>query len=482
MDEKIMNPQPRFKSLAGRNLMEYTFEDTTQIYGYQIEMIANNPVPGLLKSEAIRIDGVVKLSFDITSLIPLQKVLERREISRDDFFRMLKQMADLIEAMEEYLLDSGGVIFDSRFIFMDPQDLRMGFAYLPIKEMPQDLEPLKNLLLHSIIHDIRFKSEPYDDFIQRLIELLKTEELKISTLKKYISDMETAHFQSAKSFDEMSLQRRAPVEEPPRQQSFKMPDEAKEEKPQKQEAPQDINKACFPAKSFIVSGSVLAAYLIFGLVLCFTGVLSANSPDFILSLFGYLIIGGALSYLLYTKFFTPDKKIQKTKPVVPAGQAANFMDKRPVIIPSKKVEYVNRSFRIPEPVFHKAREEAACVSPDSPQYQDRTVVLDGGSINHPYLKGVQGEIIILTHFPFMLGRLEEQVDYCIKNPAVGKLHAELKKTPEGFFTADMNSRNGTFINGERIEPNQDYRLENGSKITFANAEFVFCAGQDLPVE
>ena len=78
----------------------------------------------------------------------------------------------------------------------------------------------------------------------------------------------------------------------------------------------------------------------------------------------------------------------------------------------------------------------------------------------------------------MIGRLEEQVDYCLKNPAIGKLHAEIKKTSEGYFITDMNSRNSTFINGERLEPSQDYKLENDAHITFANEEFIFCEGRE----
>ena len=77
----------------------------------------------------------------------------------------------------------------------------------------------------------------------------------------------------------------------------------------------------------------------------------------------------------------------------------------------------------------------------------------------------------------MLGRLKEQVDYCIKNPAVGKMHAEIKKSADGYLITDINSRNSTYINDERLEPSNDYKLINGAHITIANEEFIFFEGK-----
>ena len=62
--------------------------------------------------------------------------------------------------------------------------------------------------------------------------------------------------------------------------------------------------------------------------------------------------------------------------------------------------------------------------------QDRTVILNAGNLDLPYLKRMHNnsfETIIIKQLPFMLGRLEGQVDFCVNNPAVGKLHAEITK-------------------------------------------------------
>jgi pSer/pThr/pTyr-binding forkhead associated (FHA) protein len=43
----------------------------------------------------------------------------------------------------------------------------------------------------------------------------------------------------------------------------------------------------------------------------------------------------------------------------------------------------------------------------------------------------------------------------------------------------MNSRNGTMINGVRIDPIKEKRIRNGDRIALGNEEFIFyCSNTD----
>jgi len=65
------------------------------------------------------------------------------------------------------------------------------------------------------------------------------------------------------------------------------------------------------------------------------------------------------------------------------------------------------------------------------------------------------------------------VDYISQNNAVGKVHAEIISRDGRYFVKDLNSKNGTFVNGVRIAANTEYEIKNNDKITFANSEYVF---------
>ena len=105
-----------------------------------------------------------------------------------------------------------------------------------------------------------------------------------------------------------------------------------------------------------------------------------------------------------------------------------------------------------------------------------TVVLVASEGGNPYLKSTAGGVVeeIPVKKPrFVIGRLKEQVDYVSQNSAVGKVHAEILYRDGRYFIKDFNSRNGTFVNGTRIGGGMEHEIVNGSRITFANSDYLF---------
>jgi len=106
-----------------------------------------------------------------------------------------------------------------------------------------------------------------------------------------------------------------------------------------------------------------------------------------------------------------------------------------------------------------------------------TVLLESFDEKYPYLQPIkngQYEKILITKKEFIIGRLRDQVDYTIENNAVGKVHAQISCSDNGIcHIRDLNSRNGTFINHQRIKSNMDYELKSGDRVTFANSDYIF---------
>ena len=53
------------------------------------------------------------------------------------------------------------------------------------------------------------------------------------------------------------------------------------------------------------------------------------------------------------------------------------------------------------------------------------------------------------------------------------MHAEIIFKNGEYYIKDLNSRNGTYINGERINSNIEYKIEDKDKIDFANGKYTF---------
>lgn len=73
--------------------------------------------------------------------------------------------------------------------------------------------------------------------------------------------------------------------------------------------------------------------------------------------------------------------------------------------------------------------------------------------------------------PFRIGRFKELVDFDCKNLSVGKVHAEIYIKGLVCFLRDLNSKNGSFINGERLLPSKDYLIKHGDSVSFANQTY-----------
>ena len=44
---------------------------------------------------------------------------------------------------------------------------------------------------------------------------------------------------------------------------------------------------------------------------------------------------------------------------------------------------------------------------------------------------------------------------------------------ENYFLSDMNSRNGTSVNGRLLRPDEEYQLEPEDEVDFAQARYIF---------
>lgn len=83
------------------------------------------------------------------------------------------------------------------------------------------------------------------------------------------------------------------------------------------------------------------------------------------------------------------------------------------------------------------------------------------------------ENILINKFPFVIGKIKEQVDYHLPYVTISRLHAEISCDNQGnIFIQDLNSKNGTYINGRRLTENQKIQLRSRDNIMFANKSYV----------
>ena len=73
-----------------------------------------------------------------------------------------------------------------------------------------------------------------------------------------------------------------------------------------------------------------------------------------------------------------------------------------------------------------------------------------------------GRVVELAASRFIIGRAESS-DWRIDDPKISRQHAEIIREAERCFLADLGSRNGTFLNGQRLGRERQ-ALTNGDEI------------------
>lgn len=76
-------------------------------------------------------------------------------------------------------------------------------------------------------------------------------------------------------------------------------------------------------------------------------------------------------------------------------------------------------------------------------------------------------------FPYLVGSLECAVDGYVDSNEVSHFHARIQKEEKQYYITDLNSKTGTFVNGQRIASEISHRVKEGDRIAFGDAEFMF---------
>ncbi len=86
------------------------------------------------------------------------------------------------------------------------------------------------------------------------------------------------------------------------------------------------------------------------------------------------------------------------------------------------------------------------------------------------------EKIVVDNLPFVIGSLSGHTNYTPAKGKISRLHAEIKKGKEGMVLCDLNSTNGTKLNGENLIPGEEYSLYTNDRISFADVEYIYKEG------
>ncbi len=407
---------------------------------YTTRMLSGNKIPGLLRFQEKWLDGTSLFYYDITSKQPLSRMTERRKMKADEIRTLISDLILVLRQMERYLLDEQRICLKPDYIYIDPETFHGSFCMIPghSSEFTREFLDFAQYILDHVDHSdgdavvlafAVFRESRKENFgvedIERCMEVrIRPAEIMEVPIQKT---------------DEISIE------------EVQIPDKKEYEYPVVQH---EMNQE--RSKPIVFCIAVVGGMLVI--------------PIICVAVFG-------LRQLLQWKWIIFALEIM----VATVGMAAYYFLRSGG---SDRVESGEiAEFELEELVWEMAEEEekgrveqVSTLTENETEDTMQTVLLISQSEIQAKRKLhslADGKEIPIGYFPFLIGKNKGLVDLCLNEPGVSRLHAKIERDDTGFFITDLNSTNGTKVNGLLLEANEQRQLRIGDELSFSGILFRF---------
>ena len=452
-----------YKRDMNHNYLILYGEDEINTDSYQVRMLVGNVIPSLLKCRIQGMDGRFLVYFDITSKQALSVLYEEKKMGVEDLRLIFGGFVKAMEDAAEYLMNPGQFIISPEYIYTDIEKQEIYFCMMPgyEKDIKEQFQFLTEYILPKIDHQDQdavilgygvYKRAMEDSFHLEHIkeELYKTQGQQGTTTTK------------AEQMKTESEQRQESEDFNPEEEGFWENEEINQEFVRDGEKSKRLS---LPQKTGVI---VLAAILLCGIAAT--------------TLMGYLpyletgtILGIIIVLVAFVMLFVYVSKIKKKPGALRQGREEE-RDKPKGITGKVPTDQTDQSQNTIQSVVKSTNKPVVKSSQLHADYGE-TVVLSAGAVSGPasLVSKEPGELatIYINEDLTVIGKLETACDAVISLPTVSRIHAKIKKKEDAYYLTDMNSRNGTAVNGRLLLPDEEYQLEPEDEVDFAQARYIF---------
>ncbi|GAB6088021.1 DUF6382 domain-containing protein [Alkaliphilus crotonatoxidans] len=447
------------------------------IYLHQIAMLMNSSIPATLPFNHRERDGLHFLYYEITSRQPLKMILNRRKLKQQELLNILLEILQTLLNSSAYLLNYHNYLLDESYIYLTPS-LELSMVYLPYEREESntitDLKALVNRLILALDPNETVK----DSMLHKILMAINEDQLTIRDFHRLLmklkldidKNLSTRSVKIQEEFMEISASKEILKEDIPKASKNKINRGQElqgktQGKTQEEKLPDDQVTSRLKLIFFLIQVIILVITI---LMITETALFRRETGAFdSTALLGWGILILVLDIYLF-------KKLQLKKVLKKPKDKKNKELLKTIKMNKKEIVSQNKG---KGPLKEEHRQKPVNDNmPVMPQESYVTELVEIGGQDYPQLMGVQDGLVQWVEInkpSFIIGKLREQVDLQITDKAISRIHAEILCLEEGCWLRDLNSKNGTYLNGNRINSNVNYPIKDGDHIKFANREFTF---------
>lgn len=384
---------------------------------YLISMITENSIPGLLSCR-VSYEGSSKILFyDVTNKLSLKDVYQNKNISLKELYDIFCYLSKTLAECRKYFLDEKYLIMNAEYIFFDPIADEYMALYIP------------NYLNENC-------NGRYMDLAEFLLDKVDQNDMaavKITYSFYRMTKIDTFSPEAFKDVIEKELIMADAKEE-----------DVKQEENQQEYSDNHIENAA--------NETVILA-----------------EPKYMLICLAMAISLGVVYYLVKERFLYATYILLAT--ILVLALMTYFLIKYVLAkIEQKRDQELENDFKdISVDNYWSDNEETQVFDDRTQVFSDEKEVF---TIEKEYSlswreNSTEKKYRILS-FPVVIGKMASEVDCMVQEKSVSRIHARIERKNNRLYILDLNSTNGTFINGVKLNAGEEMEISNETSILIGN--------------
>lgn len=403
-----------------KNYIRVCMDDMTEKETYEYKMCFYNNIPYLLPFQQRSENGNRYLYYEISGMQSLDIYLQTQKLKRDLAVKISQSIQKLCKEIAEYALEIEQVVFLPRYIMISPEREELMFLYAIAgqQEGNNQLEQLLELCVERLDYEDERLMEHLFGMYERLVNQKENFALQIE-MQQFYEALQKQEEGNVSDTSDIRTQQIDIV--------FKEVEKMPEKYPEKE--------ATSSKKMYSVFQKIPRKKETGGLLLLDILLLLIWRPFTLLKLFFALAAGITIGYL----------QIQFAR---------------------KEQEQQQEAVLLQEYEYLSTKQNEKTEGTQLIQIQD----LEGMLYN---VQDLEPKYIPIRFDETIIGTDSMKAQIHIEHKGISRVHALVVKQGTEYFVEDLNSTNGTKINGEVLKPRTRYVLKSGDRVSFAGVEYIF---------
>ncbi len=433
---------------------------------YICRLLTSNKLEEILFCSLRHVNGEAYFYYDISSRTTLENLYRGRQFSFRQVKELFEQLYGIYCRLGDYFMDEKKLVLLPEYLFYDLSRKKYVGLYYPDYEEDRPYEALMDYLLEHMDS----QDERLADVIYQIYERTEENTFSLCDALRLLGEREEIYAAKETEAEEQVFPAPNGEMEPASaislEEEFRLHTESREGE-EKGENPVSKQK-----KGFSVFLMLLSVLGLAGIVFVY-GFYELSDEE-MMTLFGCGALIGVCLLAGVVGLLKGGRKKEKRKELAEVSlQEENYL---PL---SETVSLEGVVFREATPQSGMSERRNKNVENEMWEGQINggdTVFFDNTRIAEYKLYALDRRNkrhIELTKFPYTIGKMAGCVDCVIADDSVSRMHARFEKENDTIRLTDMNSTNGTYKNGLRLQPQETVAVEPGDEIRFGNLNYCY---------